>query len=165
MQLKLDTHGHAVLKDGMPVYIANGKEIAIDAASVIAERDKHKVATLFHQSEYVRNNMEMPAGMIADYFGKYFKLDGDTVTAADENGVIYSRERIGELAGFDEALDIILGNHHLRGAVMKPARERSAAKHQAPGQPPASKVMPRASFDAMNPRQKMSFMKSGGRLS
>lgn len=165
MQLKLDTAGHAVLQNGLPVYIANGKEVAIDAAAIIADRDKHQIATLFHQSEYVRDNMDLPASMIADYFGKHFSVDGDKVIAADADGVVYSRERFGEPAGFDEALDIILANHTLRNVVLKPVGERGAPKAKAPGQSSAdSKTMPRKSFEAMDPKKRMAFMKSGGRL-
>ena len=165
MQLKLDAKGNAVLKDGMPVYIANGKEIALDAAAIVAERDKHKVAALFHQSEFVKNNMDMPARMIADYFGKYFKCDGDKVVAADDDGVIYSRERFGEPASFDEALEIILGNHYLRSAVMKPVGQRGTTKpHGADSVSSNAKTMTRKAFDAMSPKQKMAFVKADGKL-
>jgi len=71
-----------------------------------------KLSLSFAQSDLVKQRIAIPADFVKEKFGKAFKLEGGKMVAYDESGSkIYSRERPGELAGFDEALSTLIDRH------------------------------------------------------
>jgi len=165
MQLKLDTNGHAILKDGHPVYISGGKEVVHNAAEVVKERDRYKAKSLFNSSKAVHEKFAYPADMIGDMFADHFTFEDGKPIANGPNGKIYSRQRPGELADFDEAVELLAQNTKMGAQLFRQPGAAPDAHAPAPTQVPAGpRVLPRKEFERMNPRQKMDFMKGGGRL-
>ncbi len=65
MKLKLDENGHAVLKDGMPVYVhEDGKEIAFDAPLAT-----QKISTLNKEAQGHREAKEVAEGKLKAFEG------------------------------------------------------------------------------------------------
>lgn len=74
----------------------------------------------FARSKYIADNLAIPADMVQATFGKHFALENGKLTAKDANGnAIYSKTNMGELAGFDEALDIIVSGYQHRDTILK----------------------------------------------
>ncbi len=166
MQLKLDNDGHAILKDGHPIYIANGKEVVHNAADVVKERDRLKVKSMFHSSKRLNDTFDWPADMVGDLFADSFSFEDGKIVASDKHGKIYSRQRPGEVADFEEATEIMARNHSLSNVLFKKPAMPGAGSGNAPALTPAGpRVMPRRDFEAMNPQKRMAFIKSGGRIS
>ena len=100
-------------------------------------------------------------------FGQNFKVEDGKITAYDQHGgKIFSRSRPGEMADFDEALEILVENHPNKLNIMK---HTGGSGGGAPGNtgnpaPGGSKTMTRAQFDNQSPAAKQAFMREGGKL-
>lgn len=92
--------------------------------SVVAEKDgiltKELIGGRFARSKFITEKVESPVDMLEAMFEKNFKIEGGRVVAYDSNGnKIYSKERPGELADFDEALEDIIDNYKYKGKILK----------------------------------------------
>lgn len=126
MLLKIDEAGNAVLQDGFPVYIReNWEEFVFDAAAALADiarlsGEKDSLTGQLYQAtvagEFARSKFraeKMVAGFSAERTEKIyrdnFKVEAGRVVGFDRHGEkIFSRVRPGEVASFDEALEILV---------------------------------------------------------
>jgi hypothetical protein len=64
--------------------------------------------------------LAIPADMVQARFGNAFKIEDGKVVAYDsQNNKIYSRARPGELADFDEALDVLVDMYPHKDSILK----------------------------------------------
>jgi len=97
----------------------------------IAERDK-KIGGLtdtlnneligggFNRSEFVSARVEIPADMLQARFGKNFTVEEGQLVATDNAGnKIYSKSKPGELAGFDEAIELLIDQYPQKDRILK----------------------------------------------
>ena len=74
----------------------------------------------FAGSEYVKRKLALPVDFIQARFAENFGLEGDKLYAVDANGnKIYSKARPSELATFDEAMEVLVGQHPQRDSLLK----------------------------------------------
>ena len=74
----------------------------------------------FSRSKFVAEKMAIPADMVQSHFGKHFSVEDGKVVAKDANGQkIFSPSNPGELAGFDEALQIVIGQYPNKEHILK----------------------------------------------
>jgi hypothetical protein len=156
MKLKLNEQGHAVLKDGKPVYVhGDGKETVFDAAGTM--KSLHQA--YFSNSKYVAQKLNIPADMAQAQFRDAFTVEDGRIVARDKDGnKIYSRTRPGEVADFDEALETLVSNYPNKSAILKPA---DAPGGQGTG---GKGVIKRALFDVMPHTERSAFFKAGGKV-
>lgn len=204
MELLLDEQGHAVLKDGKPVYRhSDGREIEFDAAqafgkigqltgentaykqrfqeaesklktfegindpaaalkaletvtnldqkklidagevekvksevskamqtqidAIAVERDTfktqlfdEKIGGSFARSKMISEKLAIPSDLVQAKFGNSFKIEEGKVVALDSNGnKIFSRTRPGEIADFDEALEVLVDQYPHKDSILK----------------------------------------------
>ena len=75
-----------------------------------------KVGSQFATSEAIKKTVLTP-DIAATFFGKHFDADG---TAKDDSGnVIYSKEKPGEPAEFEEAIGIIIENYPGKESILR----------------------------------------------
>ena len=129
-------------------------------ASLVAE----KIGGSFARSKMIADKMAIPADLVQARFGDQFKLEGDNVVAYDKSGnKLFSRAKPGEIANFDEALEIILDQYPHRDSIMKSSgASGSGAQGGNPQGAGGSKSLPRSQFEAMAPMQQMAHIKAGG---
>lgn len=252
MKLKLDDAGHAVLKDGNPVYIhADGKEASIDVAATVAtisrlngeakghreraeaaegklkefepigdvkaalkaletvskldskalldagEVDKvraeatkayeeklraveekykpvvkkakdleaalhsEKIGGSFSRSKFISDKMAIPTDLVQARFGDCFKLEGDKIVAYKDGKQVFSRSNPGEIAGFDEALEILVDAYPYRDNIMKGTGASGGGAGGA-GNANGGKRLTRVAFEALDPQQRAEHVKGGG---
>ena len=138
-------------------------------APVLAERDalKSRVADMalqaaFGGSKYITDAMAVPADVLRSVFGSAFSVGDDgSITAKDRAGnTIYSREKPGEKAAFDEALSVLVGGYPHRDSLLKASMKSGGGA--AGGASGTGKTMSRAAFDALPPESRMAHTRSGG---
>jgi hypothetical protein len=87
-----------------------------------------KVTAKFATSEIVKKTVLTP-DIAAKFFGGNFNVDG---TAKDVAGnIIYSKEKPGEPANFDEALSAIIDNYPNKNAILKGSGTGGSGSHGA----------------------------------
>lgn len=74
----------------------------------------------FNRSKFVTDKVAIPADMLQSKFGNQFKVEDGKVVATDLQGnKIYSRSRPGEIADFEEAIEVIVGQYQHKEHILK----------------------------------------------
>jgi hypothetical protein len=121
MKLKLTPEGHAVVKNGMPVYVhSNGAEEPFDAAGTTAALNRRH----FETSKFVTERLTVPVDVALAAFGPSFKVEDGKFVAHDSNGMkLYSYTRPGEAATFDEAMERLVSQYPEKEKILRPAAD------------------------------------------
>ena len=78
------------------------------------------VGGAFARSKYIAEKLAIPADMARAYFGSRFAIEDGRVVAKDGNGQkLYSGSKPGELADFDEAMEMLVSQYPGKGAILK----------------------------------------------
>ncbi|MCC3246686.1 hypothetical protein LG047_15400 [Methylocystis sp. WRRC1] len=141
-------------------------------APIVKERDQlhqrlvqEKIGGAFSRSKLIADKLAIPPDMVEARFGSAFKLEGDQIVAYDARGEkIFSRIEPGAVAGFDEALEILVDAYPYRDNILKGSGAHGGgASGGASGG--AGKQMSRAQFATLSPEAQMAHIRGGGTLS
>ena len=120
-----------------------------------------KIGGAFARSKFVADKIAVPADMLQDKFGKSFKVEDGKVAAYDQNGnKIYSRAKPGELADFEEALEIIVDGYAHKDSILKGNSNGGGGNRQSTSTA-GSKTVTRAAFDALPQAQRGQVFRDG----
>jgi len=142
-------------------------------APIIKERDKlqsalvsEKIGGSFARSKLITDKLAIPADLVQARFGEHFKLDGENVVAYDKSGnKLYSRANPGELAAFDEALEMIVEQYPYRDSIMKASgASGGGAQGGSNTGGGGSKTISRTQFESMSDTQRAAHFKAGGTI-
>lgn len=79
-----------------------------------------KIGGSFARSKFIAEKLAIPADMVQAAFGKNLKVEDGKIVAYDSNGnKIFSRARPGELAEFDEALELLVDAYPHKDHILK----------------------------------------------
>jgi hypothetical protein len=158
MKLKLTKDGHAVVRDGKPVYVhGNGREEAFDAPTAM----KMLVGEHFKTSA-VAGGLKIPHDVAAAFFGDSFRIDKGQLVAYDKGDIpMYSRTRHGEVATFEEALGSLIDSYPNKEMIQRKDDGGAAPGAQARN----GSTVTRAQFDAMPQDTRGRFLNGGGKIS
>ena len=121
------------------------------AADMEAALYGEKIGGAFARSKFAAEKLIIPADMLQTHFGKQFKIEDGKVAAYDLNGnKIYSRAKPGEVADFEESLEIIVDSYAHKDNILKGNSNGGAGVRQGQGSAGA-KTIPRAQFDKLDP--------------
>lgn len=142
-------------------------------APVIKERDElqaslvaEKVGGSFARSQFITEKLAIPADLAQARFGEAFKVEGGQIVAYDKSGnKLYSRANPGELAGFDEAFEMLIEAYPHRDAILKSSGASGSGATGGNGGGSGSKTINRAAFDSLDASGRMEFIKGGGTIS
>lgn len=132
---------------------ANGK-----AQSLEQQLYAEKVGGAFSRSKFIAEKLAIPADLVEARFGKAFAIEDGKIVAKDGNGnKLYSSANPGELAGFDEALHMLVQQYPNRDQILKAsgASGGGAGSSSTPGAG-GKKTITRAAFQAMSPVEQAS---------
>jgi len=118
----------------------------------------------FKGSKLITDKFAIPADLVEARFGQNFKVEEGKVAAYDNAGnKIYSRTRPGEVAEFDEALEIIVDQYAYRDNILKGSGANGGGAPNNGGKG-GGKTLNRAAFGALDPSAQAAHIGSGGTL-
>lgn len=89
----------------------------------IQNKDKHiyklEVSNRFTASPFVTEKLILPPDIAETYFGQNFKVEDGTVVGYLNGQKCYSKERPGELANFEEAIEMMVQTYPQRDKILK----------------------------------------------
>lgn len=162
----LDAQGVETLKSEITkaydVKLAAEKERADKATT-----DLHSevIGGSFSRSKYIAEKLSIPVDMVQNTFGKSFKYeDGKVVAYGPDGNKVHSKSNPGELAGFDEAIGLIIDAYPYKDHILKSDQNGGGgtATNNGGKANANQKVVKRAAFDAMTPTAKSAHMSGGG---
>lgn len=111
----------------------------------------------FATSRFLNEKTTLPTDIGEAMFGKHFRIEDDKVVAYLGEDPIYSRERHGEPASIDEALEVIVNAYPMKDRILKSMGGGSGAQgggsqHKGLG----------AGFDNLSPTQRLTAARAAG---
>lgn len=139
---------------------------------VVKERDtlksalhQEKIGGAFARSKVIAEKLAIPADFVQAKFGNAFAIEEGKVVAKDATGgVIYSRARPGEVADFDEALEILVDRHPDKNSILRGTGQSGGGAKPGNGAKPGAKSMTRTQFNTLNPVEQATHIRGGGTL-
>ena len=135
-------------------------------APIVQERDAFQsqlhnelIGGGFARSKFIQDNIAVPVDMIQATFGKNFQIEGGKVVAVGADGQkIYSRARPGEVADFDEALEVLVGGYQHKDSILK-GNQSGGGGFQGNG---GNKSGPQSLAECKTKDEKIAYMKHVG---
>jgi hypothetical protein len=142
------------------------KQSAEKIATVEKERDTlrsdlygEKIGGSFTRSKLIQDKFTIRADMVQARFGQNFKVENGKIVAYDSAGnKVFSQSKPGELAEFDEALDILVGSYAYKDQILKGANNSGSGARPSNGNGGNGKTITKAAFDALSPAQQAATM-------
>ncbi len=79
-----------------------------------------KIGGSFARSKYITEKVAIPGDLVQSKFGNNYKVeDGKTVAYGVDGQKIYSRSRPGELADFEESIEILIDQYPHKDSILK----------------------------------------------
>jgi hypothetical protein len=135
---------------------------------IIAERDGLKsslvneiVGGSFSRSKFIAEKLAIPADIAQARFGSsFFVEENNKIVAKDAKGnTLFSRARPGEIADFDEALELLVDAYPYKDNILKGSGASGGGASTSGGGAGGKKTMTRAAFDALDPAAKVTAAK------
>lgn len=135
-------------------------------APIIAERDRlqgdlysEKIGGSFARSKFIADKVAIPSDMVQARFGSQFEVKDGKILAKDHAGnPIYSKARPGELADFEEAIEVLVDAYPQKDHILKGSGGNGGGARPGTGPSNGGKTMSRAQFDALDPGAQMKAM-------
>jgi hypothetical protein len=124
--------------------------------SLRGENNNLKLDLAFTSSKFM-DRFSIPSDMVRAAFGRHFEFgdDGKIVPKDQTGNPIYSKQRIGEVASFDEALEILVEQYPGKDAILKAPDARGSGNSGNGGGRTGNKAtVTRTEFDNMTPADK-----------
>jgi len=117
----------------------------------------------FARSQFIQEKIAIPADMVESRFGQNFTIEDGKVVAKDGNGnPVYSKAKPGELADFDEALEILVNQYPNRDNILKgTGASGTGSSGSGTGQGASGNQIMRSEFDKLDPMKKSEMMTKG----
>jgi hypothetical protein len=121
-----------------------------------AEYHGEKIGGAFGRSKFVSEKLAIPPDMVQARFGNAFKVeDGGRVVAYDSAGnKIFSRAKPGDVADFDEALELLVDQYPYKDHILKGTGHRGDGARPNGTAGHGGKTMTRAQFEQLPPAQR-----------
>lgn len=121
-----------------------------------------KVGGAFARSKFISDKIAVPAAMMQATFGANFKVeDGKIIPYGADGNRLFSRSKHGEVADFEEGLEILVDAFPNRDQIMKGTGGGAGAKGGGGGGGAGDKTIPRSKFEALSHVDKAAKMKEG----
>lgn len=131
-------------------YVKRAEEAEADRDGAKKALHQEKIGGSFARSKFIAEKLAVPAPMVEKTFGDHFTIEDGKIVAKDGNGnPVYSKANPGDLAGFDEAMEILVEGSPFRDNIMK-GRGQSGSGAPGGGGGGTGKTISRAEFDQIN---------------
>lgn len=117
----------------------------------------------FGNSKFVQDKVAVPRPMLEKTYGDHFKVEEGKLVPYDTAGnKIYSRANPGEVAEFDEALEIIISSDPYKDHILKGQVGAGGGASQPGGGQGGGKTISRAEFAKLSPTDQMTKVTKDG---
>jgi len=105
----------------------------------------------FARSKFISEKSAIPADMVQARFGSAFKIEEGKIAAYDSTGnKLYSRAKPGEVASFEEALEILVDGYPYKEQILR-GNNNGGGNYRGGGDNTGGKTITRAAFEKLTP--------------
>jgi ribosomal protein L15 len=118
----------------------------------------------FATSKFVAEKIAVPPEMFQATFGNNFKFEDGKLVPYDANGnKIYSPKRHGEVANFEEALEVLVDGYAHKDAILKGGNHSGSGNNGNGGSNGPKRTIKRADFETKAPHEQASLAQSAAK--
>jgi len=139
---------------------AEAKRVALEEANakLTGQLNSHIVGGSFANSKYIQEKLAIPHDVAQAMFSNRFKVDNGKLVPMDASGnPIYSAVRHGEIADFEEAIGMMVGQYQNKDMIMKASNQGGSGARSSGGG--GDKTMSRTEFAKLDPGAQAKAMK------
>lgn len=115
----------------------------------------------FARSKFIADKTAIPADLLQAQFGRAFKFEDGKVVGYNGGSKIFSRQKPGEVADFEEAIEILIDAYPNKDHILKGRVGAGGGAGQGGGGGGGDKKIARASFDQLSASEKAATAKAG----
>jgi hypothetical protein len=147
--------------------VSKAYDVKLTAAETKAQQFEQqlyaeKVGGAFSRSKLIAEKLAIPPDMVEARFGKSFTIEDGKIVAKDANGnKLYSPANPGELANFDEALDLLVGAYPYKDQILKGSGASGGGAGQSNQGAGGKKTITRTAFEQLDPQARAGVFKDG----
>ncbi len=146
-----------VKAEAVRAYEEKLKGVQAQLAPLEKERDDfrlalhgEKIGNAFANSKFISEKVAIPTDLVQSSFGRHFKFEENGIVGYDATGnKLYSRTKPGDLASFDEALELIVEAYPHRDRILKGTGASGGGA--SGGGAGGKRVVTRAQFNQLSP--------------
>ena len=110
------------------------------------------------RSKFIADKVAVPSDLVQAMFGQRFKVEDGKIVGYDAAGnKLFSRSKPGEIADFDESLEMLVDSYANRDAILKGTGNSGSGTRESNGTG-GGKSMSRTAFEALDPGGKAKAM-------
>lgn len=127
------------------------------AAKLESDYASEKTSSAFANSKFVKEKLAIPADMVQATFGRHFQLKDGKFNPIDQNGnPIYSNSNPGEIASFDEALEIVVSKYAHKDSILR-GNGSSGSGAQSPDGNGGKRIVTREQFGKLGAQEQAKY--------
>lgn len=132
------------------------KPVLEERDSLKNELHQEKLSTAFNRSKFIADKLAIPVDLAQARFGSNFSIEENKIRAKGSDGnPVYSRARPGEIADFDEALEILVDSYPYRDSILKGTGASGGGASGSGGGAGGKRQLTRAAFDTLGPAEQV----------
>ena len=136
--------------------------IVTERDTLRSQLDKEIRGGSFARSKFAEEKVAVPRHMLESTYGNNFKVEDGKLVPYDASGnKIFSRTKPGEVAEFDEALELLVSADPYKDHILKGTGAQGGGAGQGGGNGGGAKTIPRAEFDALSQADRGAKVKDG----
>lgn len=121
-----------------------------------------RIGGAFARSKVIADKFSIPADLVQARFGNAFSLEEGKIVARDSAGnKLYSRANPGELATFDEAIELLVDAYPHKDHILKASGASGSGARG--GGAVSGRAISRAEFDKMSPAEQAKTAQAAGK--
>lgn len=165
-QKKFDETMNRVKKELNDAWEAKHKALESERDGFKARFESNVMTAAFRSSKVLtKERVVPPVSLLEAQFRNSFKIEGDKLIGQMNGQPIYSRANPGNVAEFDEALEILIDSHPDRNDIWRASQKPGVGKQtDGKGGTGGDKVATRDQYEKWNPQEKANFFAGGGTL-
>lgn len=110
-----------------------------------------RLGNAFNSSKWIQDNVATPLPMFRAHFEKHIKVEDGKLVPYDAAGnKISSKKRLGEIADFDEAIEILIETSPFKNDILKAPNQRGSGNNGDGGKKAGVRYMSRADFEQLS---------------
>jgi hypothetical protein len=157
---KVKNEAKAAFDEQLKATVKKYDPVVQERDSLRSQLNQEHIGNAFGKSKFISEKMAVPVDLAQAKFGGNFTIKDGKIVAKDGSGnPIYSKARPGEIADFDEALELLVDAYPYRDNILKGTGASGSGANPAGGNGGGKRSMTRAAFNELAPADQMKTVK------
>lgn len=147
---KVKSEAKAAFDEQIRAIESKYRPVTAERDALAGELKQERLSTAFNRSKFIQEKMAIPVDIAQARFGSNFEFeDGRIIAKGSDGNRVYSRARPGEVADFDEAMEILVDAYQHRDSILKGTGASGGGASGSGVAPNGKRMIARAQFDAL----------------